>query len=187
MPTFLSDPPLTTLVLLGLVALVFLGIWTRNRKLWPVLVGGVAAVLFVVLLLLGLLYESPREQAIRSITEMAESIGKKDWATFSSHISENFNANGMDKQGMEQGFRQLSETFQLRATAWNFALTEPVIYTDTEIVIRFDAKGEAQGQGQALKHFTAKFVKEGDQFRMVNFVAYNFMNNTAVEPLPGMP
>jgi len=132
--------------------------------------------------------ESPREQAIRSISQMADAVQKKDWNTFSSHVSDKFEAKGLTKKTLEGFFRIASDRYGLRAAAWDFELAEPLVYTDTEIDIRFDAKAEATGGQFAQQHFTAKFVLEGNRFRLVSFTMYNYVQKSQVEPFPtGVP
>lgn len=188
MPTFLAEPPVLLYAVLLLAALATLGLWLRSRKRWALVALGSFVVLAGVLFLLDRLYESPREQSVRIVTEMAESIKKKDWTTFSGHVSEKFNANGWTKKQLEANFRLAADKYNVRATAWDFALTDPPVQSDTEVMLRFDAKAETQDGQQVLKHFSAKFVKEGDRFRMVTFTPYNYVQKNMAEPLPnGVP
>ena len=188
MPMILAEPPVLLYAVLLLGALAALGLWFRSRKSWALAVLSGFVVLAVVVFLLDRLYESPREQSVRTVTEMADSIKKKDWATFSGHVSENFNANGWTKKQMEGFFRMAADRYNVRATAWDFALTDPPVLSDTEVMLRFDAKAETPDGQQVFKHFSAKFVKEGDRFRMVTFTPYNYVQKNTPEPLPnGVP
>jgi hypothetical protein len=188
MPTFLAEPPVLLYAVLLLGALAALGLWLRSRKRWALAMLGTFVILSVVLFLLDKLNESPREQSVRIVTEMADSIKKKDWATFSGHVSEKFNANGWTKKQMEGFFRMAADRYNVRATAWDFALTDPQMLSDTEVILRFDAKAETPDGQQVLKHFSAKFVKEGDRFRMITFTPYNYVQKNTPEPLPnGVP
>jgi hypothetical protein len=184
MPTFLAEPPVMVYAVLLLAALAAVGLWVRSRKPWAMILLGVCVLLALVVFLLDRFNESPREQSVRIVTEMADSIKKKDWNTFSGHVSEKFNASGMTKNQMEAFFRLAADRYNVRATAWEFALTDPPEMSDTEVVIRFDAKAETPDGQQVFKHFTARFVKEGDRFRMVTFTPFNYVQKNTPEPFP---
>ncbi|MCU0705097.1 MAG: hypothetical protein MUF18_14080, partial [Fimbriiglobus sp.] len=54
----------------------------------------IAAVLLVVLIIvwmvLGLMSESPREESVRRVSELAAAVTEKNWAKFSENVSESF-------------------------------------------------------------------------------------------------
>jgi hypothetical protein len=186
MPVFLAEPPVMLYAVLLLAALAAVGLWVRSRKPWAMILLGVCVLLTLVVFLLDRFNESPKEHAVRIVTEMADSIKKKDWATFGGHVSEKFSANGLTKKQMEGFFRTAAERYNFRATAWDFSMTDPPEMNQSEVTIRFDAKAETPDGAQALKHFTARFVKEGDRFRMVTFTPYNYVQKNTPEPLPNM-
>ncbi len=188
MPTFFAEPPVMVYAVLVLALLVAVGLWFRSRKPWAMMLAAGIAVLALVLFLLDKFNDSPREQSVRIVMEMADSIKKKDWATFNGHVSEKFSANGWTKKQLEANFRMTADRYNVRATAWDFALTDPPVLSDTEVMLRFDAKAETPDGQQVFKHFSAKFVKEGDRFRMITFTPYNYVQKKMEEPLPnGVP
>jgi hypothetical protein len=186
MPTFLADPPPAVYVTLILALLVVGGLWVRYRRRVLLLA---ATLVLACLLLVGLvaaLTESPREQAVRKVKDMAQAVSSQDWAKFSEHVSESFNADGLKKGDLRGGF-DLASRYGVRAAVWDFALTEPVEATDTRVVIRFDAKAEARTGEQAFKHFHATFEKDPDgQLRLRSFAPFNYVQKTQREPIPGL-
>ena len=186
MPTFLADPPPAVYVTLILALLVVGGLWVRYRRRVLLLA---AALVVACLLLVGViatLTESPREQAVRKVNELAEAVSSQDWAKFSEHVSESFSADGLKKGDLRGGFNLAAQN-GVRAAVWDFALTEPVEVSDTRVVIRFDAKAEARTGGQAFKHFHATFEKDPDgQLRLRSFAPFNYVQKNQREPIPGV-
>lgn len=184
MPTFLSDPPLAGLVTLGLAVLIAAGVWARYRR--RVLLGVFVLLLLVFLnwLLIALANESPREEAVRRVNAMAAALETKDWAKFSEHISESFNKNGVRKPDVKRYFDQ-GAAYDLRAVAWNFALTDPPQVSDTEVVIQFDAKASPPTGEPLMRHFRSTFVKDPDgKFRMKSYLAFDYVQKNQPADVP---
>src|SRR4051812_36379946 len=100
MPALLADPSPAFLLLLGIAALIALGVWFRwrNKK---ALIAAVALLLLLGLtLLLGSMYESPREQAVRRINLMCEAASKGNGDQFVEQISSSFNTGGVKKDAL---------------------------------------------------------------------------------------
>jgi hypothetical protein len=186
MPHFLSDPPPAAYVVLVLAALVGGGLWYRYRRRMLLMGVAILVTLFILLSLMAVSFESPREQSNRRVREMAQALTEKNWAKFADHVSESFDANGLKKADLKKGF-DLGVQYNLRVVAWEFALAEPVTYTDDTVVIRFDAKAEARSGEQLAKHFQATFTKDPDgQFRMTSFTPFNYVQKKLAEPIPGL-
>jgi hypothetical protein len=183
MPTFLSDPPPAGLITLGLLVLVAGGLWVRYRGK-PLLAAAVLLlVLLVVWVVLGLVLESPREESIRRVSEMAAAVQAKDWAKFSESVSESFETKGMKKADLKRHFDAAGQV-GVRAVAWNFDLTEEPVVSDTEVKIRFDAKAEAQGR-EAFMHFQATFGKDPDgKFRMRKYEPFDYVQKKVPASFP---
>lgn len=185
MPTFLSDPPPAVFVAFVLAVLAVGGLWVRYRR--RSLLVAAAVILAVLLLLVGIasLSESPREQAVRRVTDMAAALTERNWPRFADHVSESFAAGGLTKADLKKGF-DLGTQYQVRAAVWEFDLAEPVVYTADTVAIRFDAKADSP-HGQTAKHFQATFAKDPDgQFRMRTFTPFNYVQKKVAEPIPGV-
>lgn len=184
MPVFLSDPPPVALVVFGVLVLIAGGLAARYRKK-PLLAAftGLMALL-VAWLVTALLVESPREEAIRRVNDMAAAVTAKDWGKFGEHISESFQKGKLKKADLKGYFDQGTGAFQ-RAVAWDFALTDPPRVTDTEVVIQFDGKAET-GRGEPLvRHFEATFVRDPDgRFRMKTYQAFDYIQKKVPEEFP---
>jgi uncharacterized membrane protein len=186
MPTFLSDPPPALYLTLLLAALIAGGLWARYRRRSLLVAAGVVVALLVLLFALDRTNESPREQAVRRVNDMAAALTAKNWQGFSEHVSESFDANGMKKADLRRGF-DLGVQHGVRAVAWEFGLAEPVTYTDESVVIRFDAKAETPSGAPLAKHIQATFAKDPDgQFRMRSFATFNIVQKKVAEPIPGV-
>ncbi len=186
MPTVLADPPPAVYVTLVLAALVVGGLWVRYRRRALLLAAALVVVCLILVGLIAAFTESPREQAVRKVKELAQAVSAQDWAKFSEHVSESFSADGLKKGDLRGGF-DLATRNGVRAAVWEFALTEPVEVSDTRVVIRFDAKAEARAGGQAFKHLHATFEKDPDgQFRLRSFTPFNYVQKNQRESIPGL-
>ena len=139
MPNFLSDPPAALWVSLLLACLVAFGLYLRYRKkaFFALMLGLLAAL--VLLLILSLAFESPREKAVGAVKKMAKAIDENKWDDFAEQVSDNFNAKGMKKSQIKSAF-EIATRYQSKVTAWDFVASDNANASDSEIEIRFDAK-----------------------------------------------
>jgi hypothetical protein len=172
MPTFLSDPPPVALVVFGVLVLILGGLAARYRKK-PLLAAFTGLVLlFVAWLVVALLTESPREEAVRRVTAMAAAVEKKDWAAFGEHISDSFQKDKLKKADVK-GYFDHGTALNLRAAVWDFALTDPPRVTDAEVVIAFEARASPPSGEPFLRRIEATFVKDPDgKFRLKTYETF---------------
>ncbi len=195
MPLLLSEPPVVLVALLGLLGLLVAGVGvavTTAAMDRPSArtVGRLLLAVGVLLLLLafawfvaGFFIESPREEATRRVTAMADAVTAKDWAKFSENVSESFDAKGRKKADLKSVFDQ-GKAFNLRAVAWDFAETDQPP-NDTEVVIQFEGKATAATGEPLMRHFEATFVKDPDgKFRMKRYEAFNYLKKNEKEDVP---
>jgi hypothetical protein len=183
MPPFLSDPSPAGLITLGLLVLIAGGLWVRYRRKPLLAVFALLLVLLVAWLILAVCFESPREESVRRVSEMAAAVHAKDWAKFSESVSDSFETKGMKKGDLKRHFDAAGQA-GVRAVAWNFDLTDPPVVSDTEVKIRFDAKAEAQGR-EALLHFQATFGKDPDgKFRMRKYEPFDYVQKNQPASFP---
>ena len=100
MPTILSDPPPILYILLGTAAIILAAVWARFRttKLLTAFAG--VAGLLLLLFLIDRFVESPREQAVRKMKELAAATQSRRMDEAFRHISESFNYHGMSKSAL---------------------------------------------------------------------------------------
>jgi hypothetical protein len=172
MPTFLSDPPPVALVVFGVLVLAVGGLAARYRKK-PLLAAFTGlVVLLVAWLVIALLTESPREEAVRRVNAMAAAVEKKDWAAFGEHISDSFQKDKLKKGDVKTYFDQ-GTALNLRAAVWDFALTDPPRVSDTEVAISFEAKASPPSGEPFLRRIEATFVKDPDgKFRLKTYDSF---------------
>lgn len=184
MPLFISEPPIIALMTLGVMALVLGGLWLRYRRKLLLAAAALLLVLLAVWVALGLIYESPREEAVRRVSDMAAAVTAKDWAKFGENVSESFEAKGRKKADLKKVFDQ-GVAYNLRATAWDFAPTDPPRMTDTEVVIQFEGKAELPTGEPLLRHFEATFVKDPDgKFRLKTYKAFDYVQKNQPADVP---
>src|SRR5262245_19503408 len=100
MPTFLSDPPQTLFLLLGAIVVVSCAVWfgRRDKKSFAVFAGAIA--LAVLVLLLDVFFESPREGAEKAIRELSDAVNSRNWEAFESRVSKDFQYKGWKKSDL---------------------------------------------------------------------------------------
>jgi len=184
MSNFLYDPPLAGIVTLALLTLIAAGLWVRYRKKPLLAVSLVLLVLFFAWLVIGLLFESPREESVRRVNEMAAALNAKDWAEFGENVSESYSdAKNRKKADLKKAFDDAGR-LGIRAAVWNVELTDPPVVTDTEVKLRFDGKAEAQGR-EALAHFQVTFVKDPDgKFRLKEYKSFDYVQKNQQLDVP---
>ena len=180
----LAEPPPAALFALGLLALVAGGLWLRSRK-WPLLVA--AAVLLLLLLgwiAAGVLLDTPRKQAERRVQAMAAALSAKNWEQFAENVSDRFDSNGLKKADLRRKFEQ-GTAYNVKATAWDFAPTDPPRATETEVVLQFEGKATPPTGEPFMLHFEATFAKDPDgKFRMRSFTPFDYVQKNQKATLP---
>lgn len=196
MPLFLSEPPVVLVALLGMLGLGVAGLGltlrvaatdkpgVRSLGRGLLGVGVLLLALAFVWFVVGFFLESPREEAVRRVDDMANAVTEKNWAKFSEHVSESFQKGKMKKADLKGPFDQATG-YNLRAVAWDFAPTDPPQVTDTEVVIQFEGKASLPTGEPLLRHFEATFVKDPDgKFRMKTYKAFDFVQKTQPADVP---
>ena len=100
MPTWLIDPPFIVYLVLGTVAIIFGALWLREPSRGNLVRFAVGAGLLVLVGLIDLLVESPREAAVRKIKAMAAASQSKKSSEFGQYVSDSFRYHNLDKGGL---------------------------------------------------------------------------------------
>jgi hypothetical protein len=195
MPLLLSEPPVALVALLGVLGLLVAGAglvvrfavpeqpWARTLGRALLGVGGLLLLLALAWLVAGFFIESPREEAVRRVNDMANAVTENNWAKFSENVSDSFEAKGRKKADLKGVFDQ-GGAYNLRAVAWDFAPTDQPL-TVTEVVIQFEGKATAATGEPLMRHFEATFVKDPDgKFRMKTYKAFDFVQKNQPVDVP---
>lgn len=188
MPAFLADPSPALLLLLGIAALVAFGVWFRwrNKK---VLIAAVALLLLLgVTLLLGSMYESPREEAERRINLMCQAASDYNGGKFVEHVSTSFALGTINREGLKNHPAwMVAKNYKAKVTASGFRRDDFQQISNTECVIGFVGKAEADGM-PLLRYTKATFTKDPDGvWRLKGMEFYNAINTKQAEPIPYFP
>lgn len=189
MPAFLADPPPALLLLLAIAALIAFGVWFRWRSKKVLLIGIVLLLLLGLTLLLGSMYESPREEAMRRINLMCTAATESKGDSFVEHVSKSFNSSGVKKEALRSSQAwELIKRFSATVTASGFSRDDFQQVNDTEFSIGFMAKAEARDGGLVLKYTKATFTKDPDgAWRLKDIAFFNPINTKQQEPIPNFP
>ncbi|OWK38666.1 hypothetical protein [Fimbriiglobus ruber] len=189
MPTWLSDPTTGMYLILFVALVIAAGVWVRNRTRRTLLI---AAGLFAALALLGLcdyLFESPREESVRKVREMAAAVNERNNQKFLAHVSDSFTYKNWKKPDAVTVI-ELAQRYNVTAAVFDFNRERYNQVSPTELDIVFDARADSVGNERFPMHFGTRFVKDPDgQWRMKTFAFYDYVSKEdgGEKPLPGMP
>lgn len=194
MPTFLSDP--TPGFYLALIAFVVVtgAIFAKRQDKKSGTSFGVAVLVLLLVYFADKSAESPREEAVRRATAMADAANDKNPDAFASHLAETFeyfgSPTGVKKNRSEvkaSQFWGMLRQFNVRVTAWDFARSDVKEIGDDAVEIGFMAKGEAEGKPYPL-YIRATFKKQGDgAMRLTAFGTFHPAKHQEYLPIPNFP
>jgi hypothetical protein len=160
--------------LLGVVAVILLLVWWRSRKPAFLLAAAAVAALAGAYFILDRLVETPREQIVRKLQEMADAVKARDADAIFKHIAKDFNFRGQNRDA----FHGAVESVLNRGLIGELVIYDPDWRDpgDENVrPVRFMAKPKGGAVGDQPAYFVrAKFVREADgQWRMQSFRVYN--------------
>ncbi|MCE9529582.1 MAG: hypothetical protein K8T89_00345 [Planctomycetes bacterium] len=174
MPSALSDPS-PTLFVFVIIIVALLGLfWLRSKKTGDLVRFLAGAGALLALFLIDRFVESPREQMVRKVEEMAKSSQDKKWEDVFLHVSDSFKYKTMaggeiDKKVLREKVKQadsIPEFSGFGVSNLHRAEFRPI-----------DDKNAKIGFSARVKHIEhwiiAVFTKDADgQWRMSEFTAY---------------
>ncbi len=185
MPTFLSDPPDSLYIALFVAMLAAVGVWYRYRTRRTLIVAGAALGLFLALLLLDKLLDSPRETVVRKASEMQADFNSGDWNRFEKHIADNFEHKGKKKKEVKEGF-DFAKANNRKLAFWGFTRDDIQFLDGNTAVVGFDAKPEGADAELLHRYVKGRFVKgPNGQWQLVGFETYKVLNHTQQEDVYG--
>src|SRR5579872_4774100 len=186
MPTFLSDPPFILYAILVLATIASLGVWFNKRTRVTLIVFGCCLAALLLLFLIDRLFESPREESVRRVQEMAKAIDDRNTDAFLSHIADNFEYQGengqptpVSRQYLRQsGIWPVLKQYNVHVGVWDFTRDDVTVVDENTIEIGFLGKAEAEGK-QAPMYFRARFTRQADgQMKLTRLASYDPMKRT---------
>lgn len=193
---WIVEDPSYVYFLLGVAALVCAVQWWLSRSHRVAIGFGVALALMVLVALLDHFIVTDNEQIVNTIRAMAEAAPRQDVDAVFAHVSEDFNAAGMDKNQFRKLVVALKTNYTLHEfLVWDLERTDvspsqKLVTTDVSrsqkeaiMTFLFKAKGDF---GDGGEHFrcTCEFVLDKDgKWRMKSFKVTNPVVNVD-EPLP---
>jgi len=184
MPTFLSDPPDRLYIAMFILMLATLGIWWRYRTRKALLAAGAGVGLFLLLLLVDKLFDSPREIVIRTAGEFQTDFNTGEWAKFEKHIAEDFDRGGKKKKDVKAAF-DFAKSYNAKVALWSFNRDDVVVNGDT-ITVGFDAKPEGP-EAEAYHRYVKGSFKKGPtgKWQLANYTTYKVLNHGIAEEIGG--
>lgn len=184
MPTVLSDPSPTFYIILGVVVIVLAAIWVRTPKRGNLVQFAAGVGVLLLVFVVDTLVESPREEAVRRMKEMARATRERQAETFARHVSESFASGGVTKTGLrdllsalEHGTVSQVGGFTWKGgEVWSFDRADYQQVDDATLKIGF--VGQASGLPQTLQFCVATFRKEGAEWHMIGIVFHDPIQRT---------
>jgi hypothetical protein len=189
MPTFLSDPSPTLLMLLLVATVVAVGLWLRNRKRTNAIVAAVFGLLLLLLVLCDQFVESPREEAIRRVIDMTDAATAVEPDRFVSHVSQSFDYKGAKRDQLRtSGAWSFIRQHRATVTAAAFSRDDFEQPTPDTVVIGFLAKGQLPDGQRGMWYTKTTFVRDPDgAYRLKGMKFFNPINTRSEETIPGFP
>ena len=171
MPTLLADPTRTMYIAFGAIVLVLGALAWRRQKKADVITFAVGAALLLVLYLIDLSIESPREQIVRKLKEMESASRAGKYDELFKHVSDSFHYKSLDKKGLRAKADEANAYFPDGVRIWNATRSNYKPMTDGTIEQEFDV--QPANNPQFRYQCVGVFKKEADgEWRMITFRLY---------------
>ncbi|AMV27063.1 hypothetical protein VT84_21860 [Gemmata sp. SH-PL17] len=195
MPSILSDPPPVLYLILAVALAVTGAIAAKRQDRKSAIPFGIAALLLLLVLLIDRLYDSPREEAVRRLTEMGAAANAKNPDTFVKQVADKVSVQTDTNQTKvatrdelkKSAFWGMLRQFQVAVTVSGFSRDDVKVIDDNTIELGFIAKAEAEGKTVPV-YMRATFGKQSDgSFKLTALKAFEFIDRTKVFSIPNFP
>jgi hypothetical protein len=195
MPTFLSDPPQAVYLVLGALLVVTGAIAAQKQDRRAVIPFAVAFFLMLAVFLIDRLIDSPREEAVRRVMQMAMAADQKHPDAFAEHLADEVSvgAEGHAKtltrdELKKHSFWGMLRQFNVHVAVWDFSRDDVKVIDDNTVEIGFMGKGEIPGGQQIPVYCRARFAKQPDSsFKITTLRTFEPLDHTRPLPIPGLP
>jgi hypothetical protein len=159
--TALTDPSSSLYIILGTIVVVLGALWFRNRTRSSLIQFAIGAGLLALVFLIDSSVESPREEAVRRIQEMAAATRNRNLDNLLRHVHDSFRSKSWDRAGLGNAVRRAQERSEWAgAEAWSFERDAFRQIDDNTIEIGF--LGQASGFPQTLHWCVAVFKEQSN-------------------------
>lgn len=192
MPTFLSDPSRNFYLILAICVLVSGAVAYLRRTRKPMIVFLVIGLVTLAVVLCDYFVESPREQGVRRVKDMATTATRVERDAFLANLSESFQYKGAGRDAIRRsGFWEQIRRFNARIAVWGFDQADTE-YRPGEVEFGFYGKGEAQGEfkGTVIYYIRTTFVRDPDgEYRLKTMAFFDVagINGRTPATIPGFP
>jgi ketosteroid isomerase-like protein len=154
-------------VLLFLAGCVLLVLWWQRRDRRLLLAAGAVAGVALFYFLLSLVRETDRTQIFRKMDEMKEAINQKDLKRFLAHVSDDFQAYGMNKKALREETESAIDRFGISNASIKDLAIEELDREKGWAKVSFLGTADNSRTARVLIPCDAEFVREKDgQWRM---------------------
>jgi hypothetical protein len=168
MPTALSDPSTTLYILLGTMAIIFGAIFANRQSRKSFIQFAIAGGCLLALYLIDKAVESPREESVRKVEEIARATQNNTVSSVMNHFSDEFKYGSTTKKDVANKLNTLRQRWSewTGGEAWDFSRENYKQISENTLTIGF--RGQARGFPiVSEKYVRATFKKESDnQWRM---------------------
>jgi len=174
MPTWLSDPTTFFYIVALILALVGVGMWYKSRDKGSAYRAGVLVGALVLVGVIDLLVESPREESVRKIEELTAAVNEKNKDKFFENVSDSFEYKTWKKEQLKSELWGRVEKFNPKASSKTDRedVQEPT-KTNSDITIGFTSRVEAGGVDLPI-YIRATFTKDPDgKWRLKGIVVFD--------------
>jgi len=191
MPVWLSDPSPTVYVFLTMIGVAAVWYWFRSSQTWRVtltVLGILLAIIAVVVI--DILVESPREEAVRKLQWMAASANAREWDRVFAEFAEQFRYHGSDRSQFRSLVVPNAERHQAQIQFKSFDRESVAMLGEGHWRLGFIAQVTSPSFEIVPYYVEAEFLREPDgQYRMLGFQVYNIARRVqgGEETVPGLP
>jgi hypothetical protein len=170
----LTDPSPTLYIILGTVVIILAALWARNRTRSNLIRLAIGVAFLLAVVLCDALVESPREQAVRKMKEMARATQEKRMDDAFRHISDSFNYNGMTKTALRARARWAEEQPGFAGVGVSsFERADAKQIDDKTVQIGFEAFAINAPVGEGRYYCLGTFKQEsGGEYRLTGLAFY---------------
>ncbi|VTR95496.1 unnamed protein product [Gemmata massiliana] len=195
MPSILSDPPPVLYLILAVALAVTGAIAAKRQDRKSAIPFGIAVLLLLLVFLIDRLYDSPREEAVRRLTEMGAAANAKNPDAFIKQVADKVSVQTDASQTKvatrdelkKSGFWELLRQFRVTVSVSGFSRDDVKVIDDNTIELGFIAKAEADGKTIPV-YMRATFGKQPDgSFKLTALKAFEFIDRTKVFSIPSFP
>jgi hypothetical protein len=184
MPTFLSDPAPAIYLILLAVTVVAGAIAARNQDRRSISRFGIVLALLLLVYAIDESFESPREEAVRRVEEMARAADAKNPDQFIEHLADTVEFRTSEKPVTVKRDELRNSPFwgMLRhnnvvVRVWDFSRDDVKQTDDGAIEIGFSAKGEVDGKMIPI-YMKAAFKKQADgQWKLIRCASFEWASH----------